>query len=152
MCEVCSEEFCHGACALFDYSHQVSLVSILNAPSIIVPYPPSVYLLQKIAACVPSFSLTYLQCHMLYFSWNSAFLTHKTLLFSSLFEPVPNNCSSCHWTQSQTLSVFCILKKKNYDILIIWYPQERKAREGNAPKKGKKKNRKRSKRTKTKFS
>ena len=114
---MCSEEFCHGACALFDYSHQVSLVSILHALSIIVPYPPSVYLLQKIAACVPSFSLTYFQCHMLYFSWNSAFLTHKTLLFSSLFEPFPNNRSSCHWTQSQTLSVYCILKK-NYDVLI----------------------------------
>ena len=37
-------------------------------------------------------------------------------------------------------------------IRMYWYPQERKAREGNAPKKGKKKNRKKSKRTKIKFS
>ena len=72
---------------MFDYSHQVSLVSILHAPSIIVPYPPSVYLLQKIAACVPSFSLTYFQCHMLYFSWNSAFLTIKHCFLPAFLNP-----------------------------------------------------------------
>lgn len=32
VCEVCSEEFCHGACALFDYSHQERKAREGNAP------------------------------------------------------------------------------------------------------------------------
>ena len=30
VCEACSEEFCHGACVLFDYSHQVSFATIFE--------------------------------------------------------------------------------------------------------------------------
>ena len=30
VCEACSEEFCHGACVLFDYSHQVNFTTIFE--------------------------------------------------------------------------------------------------------------------------
>ena len=30
VCEACSEEFCHGACVLFDYNHQVSFATIFE--------------------------------------------------------------------------------------------------------------------------